>query len=91
MKLIEELNKSKLPIAIYKKDLDKYENTPIFQDKVDKANAILTKFPPTAFLKEKQNGHIKRLLEQGMSIEQIVEQVDLLEEEVKLRISEIGF
>ena len=76
---------------MYNSGLNKYENTPIFQDKVDKANSILTKFPPTVFLKEKQNRHIKRLLEQGMSIEQIVEQVDLLEEEVKLRISEIGF
>ncbi len=69
MKSIEKLNKSKLPIAIYKKDLDKYGNMPIFQDKVDKANAILAEFPCTSILKEKENKRIKLYFAKGLPID----------------------
>ena len=43
MKNIEELNQSKLPIIPINQALDIYELMPIFQEKTDKANAILKK------------------------------------------------
>lgn len=43
MKSIEELNNRKTPIVIIDKKLDKLKSEPLFQDKVDKANQILTK------------------------------------------------
>jgi pantothenate kinase-related protein Tda10 len=90
-KMIEELNESKLPIVIVNKRLEKYDNLPLFQKKLDEANALLAEFPPTAFLRKNENKRIKRLLEQGMSIEQIVERVDLSEDEVKIRLQELDF
>lgn len=87
--MIEELNGSKLPIVIVNKRLEKYDNLPLFQKKLDEANALLAEFPPTAFLRKKENKRIKRLLEQGLSIEQIAQQVELSESDVKLRLQEI--
>ena len=43
MKNIEELNQSKLPIIPINHALDIYETLPVFQEKTDKANAILKK------------------------------------------------
>ena len=87
--MIEELNESKLPIVIVNKRLEIYDNLPFFQKKLDEANALLAEFPPTAFLRKKENKRIKRLLEQGLSIEQIAQQVELSESDVKLRLQEI--
>lgn len=89
-KIIEELNKSKLPIVIVNKRLEKYDNLPLFQKKLDEANALLAEFPPTAFLRKKENKRIKRLFEQGLSIEQIVKEVDLPKNEILLRLNEMG-
>ncbi|MBL0309120.1 MAG: hypothetical protein IPP77_05425 [Bacteroidetes bacterium] len=38
---IKQLNKSKVPIVRIDPSLEKFKNTPVFQDKVDKANEIL--------------------------------------------------
>jgi hypothetical protein len=38
---IKELNKKKIPIFKLNPDLEKYENLPVFQAKVDKANETL--------------------------------------------------
>ena len=90
MKNIKEYNKSKLPIAIYDKRLDKYDKMPLFQKKLDKANAILTEFPPLLLLRERDNKRIKQYFEQGLPIEQIVLLVKLSENEVLLRLEEMG-
>ena len=90
MKSIEELNQSKLPIAIYDKELDKYEKKPLFQKKMDKANAILAVSPPTQFLKERENKRIKQYFEQCFPIEQIAQNLSLSENEVLLRLEEMG-
>ena len=89
MKKLEELNKSKIPIAIYDKRLDKYENMPLFQKKLDKANAILAKSNPLVFLRELENKQIKQYFEQNMPIEQISHQLRLTQEEVLLRLHEM--
>lgn len=89
MKKIEELNRSKQPIAIYDKRLDKYETMPLFQKKLDKANAILAESNPLVFLRELENGKIKELFEQEMSTEQIAVQINLSEAEVLSRLQEM--
>jgi len=38
---IKELNKKKVPIIRIDHSLEKFKDMPIFQDKVDKANAML--------------------------------------------------
>jgi hypothetical protein len=38
---IKELNKKKLPIVRIDNSLEKFKSTPLFQDKVDKANEML--------------------------------------------------
>jgi hypothetical protein len=43
MKTIENLNKRKTPIVIIDKSLKEYKTKPLFQDKLDKANATLKK------------------------------------------------
>lgn len=90
MKKIQELNQSKLPIAIYDKRLNKLENMPLFQKKVDMANAILTASPPTLFLKKKENKRIKQYFEQGFSIEQIALNLDFTKLKVLSRLEEMG-
>jgi hypothetical protein len=59
MKEIEKLNQSKLPIAIYDSKLDKLEKMPLFQKKVDLANAILAASPPTLLLRKRENKRIQ--------------------------------
>jgi translation initiation factor IF-2 len=90
MKKIEKLNQSKLPIAIYDKKLDKLENMPLFQKKVDLANAILVASPPTLFLRKRENKRIKQYFEQGFSIEQIAKNIDFTKHQVLLRLEEMG-
>jgi hypothetical protein len=90
MKTIEELNKSKSPIAIYDKRLDKYEKMPLFQDKVDKANATLAKYPPFEALKAIENDDIKACFMKGKSIEQIAILMQLSEEEIGIRLKDLG-
>lgn len=90
MKTIKEHNKSKLPKVIISKRLDKYEKMPLFQKKLDKANAILTEFPPLLLLRERDNKRIKQYFEQGLPIEQIALLVELPENEVLSRLEEMG-
>jgi hypothetical protein len=90
MKTIEELNKSKSPIAIYDKRLDKYEKIPLFQKKVDKANATLAKCPPFEALKAIENDDIKACFMKGKSIEQIAILMQLSEEEIGVRFKDLG-
>lgn len=90
MKNIKEYNKSKLPKVIISKRLDKYDKMPLFQKKLDKANAILTEFPPLLLLRERDNKRMKQYFEQGLPIEQIVLLVKLSENEVLLRLEEMG-
>ena len=90
MKNIKEYNKSKLPKVIISKRLDKYDKMPLFQKKLDKANAILTEFPPLLLLRERDNKRIKQYFEQGLPIEQIVLLVKLSKNEVLLRLEEMG-
>ena len=90
MKNIKEYNKSKLPKVIISKRLDKYEKMPLFQKKLDKANAILTEFPPLLLLRERDNKRIKQYFEQGLPIEQIALLVELPENEVLSRLEEMG-
>ncbi len=43
MKTIADLNKRKTPIVIIDEKLAEFKDKPIFQDKLDKANATLKK------------------------------------------------
>ena len=90
MKTIEELNKSKSPIAIYDKRLDKYEKMPLFQDKVDKANAFFAKNPPFEAIKLIENEEIKAYFTKGKRIEQIAVLMRLSEEEIGIRLKDLG-
>lgn len=38
---IDDLNKRKIPVVKVDESLKQYKNTPLFQDKVDKANEVL--------------------------------------------------
>ena len=90
MKKLEALNNSKSPIAIYDKKLDKYENMPLFQKKVDKANAILANNPPYQIIRDIEDNRIKTFFEQGLSLEQIAANMSLTESEIMLRLTEMG-
>ncbi len=90
MKKIEALNNSKSPIAIYNKKLDKYENMPLFQGKVSKANAILAKNPPNQIMKDIEDKRIKAYFEQEITLEQMAVNMNLTENEVSLRLTEMG-
>ena len=89
-KTIEERNKLKSPKLIISKRLEKYDNLPLFQKKLDKVNAFLAEYPLNELLREKDNKQIKLCFEQGLSIEQIAQQVELPKAEVLLRLKEMG-
>ena len=57
---------------------------------MDKANAILATSPPTQFLNERENKRIKQYFEQCLPIEQIAQNLDLTENDVLLRLEEMG-
>ena len=50
---IKEINKKKVPIVCIDNSLEKFKNTPIFQDKVDKANEMLRTVGLPRFTAEK--------------------------------------
>lgn len=89
-KTIEEQSKSKSPKLIISKRLGKYDTMPLFQKKLDKVNAFLAEYPLDMLLREKDNRQIKLCFEQGLSIEQIAQQIELPEAEVLLRLKELG-
>jgi hypothetical protein len=70
MKKNEKIN-SKMPQVRINESLSKYDTMPLFQDKVDKANATLAKYPPFEALKAIENDDIKACYMKGKSIEQI--------------------
>ncbi len=84
------LNKSKLPQARYNKELDKYEDLPLFQKKVDKANEMLAKNPPFEAIKAVENERIKAFFVEGKSATQIAILLRMSEAEVSLRLKEMG-
>jgi hypothetical protein len=90
MKKEEALNKSKLPKARYNKELDKYENMPLFQKKVDKANEILAKNPPYEAIKAIENQRIKVFFVEGKNAAQIAALMKMSETDVSLRLQELG-
>jgi hypothetical protein len=90
MKKEEALNKSKLPKARYNKELDKYENMPLFQKKVDKANEMLAKNPPFEAIKAIENQRIKAFFVEGKNAEQIAVLMKMSESDVSLRLQELG-
>jgi hypothetical protein len=89
MKKEETLNKSKLPKARYNKELDKYENIPLFQKKVDKANEMLAKNPPFEAIKAIENQRIKAFFVEGKNAEQIAVLIKMSEADVSLRLQEL--
>ncbi len=79
------------PIITVNKDLDKYEQMPIFQDKNEAANAFLEQNPPPAtWIKEMKMRQIKRRFEQNISVEDIAQLVQLTKIEVLLCLEEMG-
>ncbi len=50
---INELNKRKTPIVVIDDSLKKYKDSPLFQDKVDKANEMLKTVGLPDFTKRK--------------------------------------
>jgi hypothetical protein len=86
----EILNKSNLPKARYNKELDKYENMPLFQKKVDKANEMLAKNPPFEAIKAIENERIKALFVEGKNSVQIAILMKMPEAEITLRLKEMG-
>ena len=58
--------------------------------KVDKANAFLKKHPPFAAIKEVENNRIKAYFEQGIALEQIAVNMKFSENEISLRLTEMG-
>ena len=89
MKKEEALNKSKLPKARYNKELDKYENIPLFQKKVDKANEMLAKNPPYEAIKAIENERIKAFFVEGKNAAQIAVLVKMSETDISLRLQEM--
>ena len=91
MKDIEEFFDAQSPIITVNKDLDKYEQMPIFQEKNEAADAFLEQNPPPeAWIKEMKMRQIKRRFEQNMPVEQIAELVYLPKAEVILCLEEMG-
>jgi hypothetical protein len=89
MKKNENIN-SKMPQVRINKSLSKYDTMPLFQDKVDKANATLAKYPPFEALKAIENDDIKACFMKGKSVEQIAVLMQLSEEEIGIRLKDLG-
>jgi hypothetical protein len=89
MKKNENIN-SKMPQVRINESLSKYDTMPLFQDKVDKANATLAKYPPFEALKAIENDDIKACFMKGKSIEQIAVLMQLSEEEIGIRLKDLG-
>jgi hypothetical protein len=86
----KKLKNSQMPTLIISNRLEKYDSMPLFQDKVDKANAFLKNFPMAEFMREQCNNDIKLCFENGLSVKQISVKVNLSEDEVISHIKEMG-
>ena len=74
MKEIEQVRLPRLPIIRINSDLNKYENLPLFQEKVDEATEIVRKYGVPDILKEMEslsNNEEKLLMRINYTIEQI--------------------
>ena len=79
----------KSPMVTINNELSKYDNMPIFQKKLDEANAFLAEHPPLFIFREGENKRIKAYFEQGMSIDQIARNLEFSENEVLMRLEEM--
>jgi hypothetical protein len=89
MKKSENID-DKMPKYKISKRLSKYDTMPLFQKKLDKANAMLAKCPPFEALKAIENDDIKTCFMKGKSIEQIAVLMQLSEEEIGIRLKDLG-
>jgi hypothetical protein len=89
MKKSENID-DKMPKYKISKRLSKYDTMPLFQKKLDKANAMLAKCPPFEALKAIENDDIKACFMKGKSIEQIAVLMQLSEEEIGIRLKDLG-
>jgi hypothetical protein len=89
MKKSENID-NKMPKFRISKRLSKYDTMPLFQDKVDKANAFFAKNPPFEAMKILENEEIKACFMKGKSIEQIAVLMQLSEEEIGIRLKDLG-
>jgi hypothetical protein len=72
-------------------DLDKYEPTPYFQQKDEDAFAFLEQHPPPAeWMKRITDRRIKHDFDNNMPIDAIAESYKLSNEDVLLRLEEMG-
>jgi transposase len=78
------------PKVRIKESLSKYDTMPLFQKKVDKANATLAKYPPFEAIKTVENDRIKAYFQEGKNLEQIAVLMRLSEEEIGLRFKELS-
>lgn len=86
----KKFKNSQIPTLIISNRLEKYDSMPLFQDKVDKANAFLKNFPMAEFMREQCNNDIKLCFENGLSVKQIAVKVNLSEDEVISHLKEMG-
>jgi hypothetical protein len=89
MKKSENID-NKMPKYRISKRLSTYDTMPLFQDKVDKANAFFAKNPPFEAMKILENEEIKDCFMKGKSIEQIAVLMQLSEEEIGIRLKDLG-
>lgn len=90
MKNKNKMYDSELPPIIISDRLAKYDKMPLFQNKLDKVNAILAKSPPFEAFKSIENDEIKAYFMKGKSIEQIAVLMRLSEEEIGIRLKDLG-
>lgn len=69
--------------------LERYEQTPLFQEKIDTAKAILAECPPYDLIQELENERIYTAFVNGEPVESIAEKELLSVEDVLNRLKEI--
>jgi predicted transcriptional regulator len=89
-KLSKKMKNSKIPTIKISKRLEKYDSMPLFQDKVDKANAFLATFPIAEFIREQKHIDIKLCFEKGHSTEETAKKLNLSVDEVISCLKEMG-
>jgi predicted regulator of amino acid metabolism with ACT domain len=71
MKSIEELSQSRLPIVKINKTLNKYDNMPLFQDKVDRANDTLKRVGMPVLPMVTQDNALAKIMQTIQSLREI--------------------
>ena len=90
MKKKNKMYNSELPPIIISDRLAKYDKMPLFQKKLDKVNAILAISSPYEAFRLIENEEIKAYFTKGKSIEQIAVLMQLSEEEIGIRLKDLG-